>query len=94
MAPGLIQSWSGGQTGSRTGRPDRWIVYSARAAGGLLGAGGGGLLVSAAGFAPAFVASAIVAGAAALVPLLYRPGLPRTIPEGSRKTGEVNDHGA
>ena len=81
LLPGLVRSWFG----DWPGLPNLWVVYCAKAAGGLLGAGCGGLLVSAAGFPTACVASAVVAGAVAFVPLRRRPGLPHTIPGIARK---------
>jgi MFS family permease len=77
LLPGYVRSFSGG----RTGRPNLWLVYSAKAAGGVLGVGCAGWLARAVGYPPALIASGVLAlSGAALVPLLRSPGLPRTLP--------------
>jgi MFS family permease len=77
LLPGLVRSFFGDQPGL----PNLWLVYSAKAAGGVLGACGAWWLARAAGYPAALVASAALAmSAALLLPLLRRPGLPRTLP--------------
>jgi MFS family permease len=77
LLPGLVRSCFGDQPGL----PNLWLVYSAKIVGGVLGVGCAGWLVEAAGYPPVLIASAVLClTAAGLVPLLRRPGLPRTLP--------------
>lgn len=56
------------------------LIYSAKAAGGIVGVGGGAVLVSQLAYAPAFaIAGAVALAAAGLVRLLRQPGRP-TLP--------------
>lgn len=78
LLPGLVRSYFG----DRPWRPNLWLLYSAKAAGGVLGAGVAGWLAVRAGYPVALLASgALGIGAAAGVPLPRRPGLPRTLPQ-------------
>lgn len=78
LLPGLVRSYFG----DRPGRPNLWLLYSAKAAGGVLGAGAAGWLAVRAGYPLALTAAgALGIGAAAAVPLPRRPGLPRTLPQ-------------
>jgi predicted MFS family arabinose efflux permease len=57
------------------------LVYSAKAAGGVLGVGFAVLAVTTWGWAAAFTAAAVVSLVAArATAALQRPGLPRTLP--------------
>jgi hypothetical protein len=77
VLPGLVRSCFGDQPGL----PNLWLVYSAKTVAGVLGVGCAGWLVEAVGYSPALIASAVLClTAAGLVPLLRRPGLPRTLP--------------
>jgi MFS family permease len=77
LLPGLVRSCFGDQPGL----PNLWLVYSAKTVAGVLGVGCAGWLVEAAGYPPVLIASAALClTAAGLVPLLRRPGLPRTLP--------------
>jgi MFS family permease len=77
LLPGLVRSCFGDQPGL----PNLWLVYSAKAAGGVLGVGCAGWLVRAAGYPPALIASGVLAiSVSVLVPLLRRPGLLPTLP--------------
>lgn len=78
LLPGLVRSYFG----DGPGRPNLWLLYSAKAAGGVLGAGAAGWLAMRAGYPFALIAlGALGIGAAAVVPLPPRPGLPRTLPQ-------------
>ncbi len=77
LLPGLVRSCFGDQHGL----PNTWLVYSGKAAGGALGVGCAGWLITGAGYPAALIASAVVAlSSGLLVPLLRRPGLLRTLP--------------
>jgi MFS family permease len=77
LLPGLVRSCFGDQPGL----PNLWLVYSAKAAGGVLGVGCAGWLVRVAGYPPALIASGVLAiSVSVLALLLRRPGLPRTLP--------------
>jgi MFS family permease len=77
VLPGLVRSCFGDQPGL----PNLWLVYSAKTVAGVLGVGCAGWLVEAVGYSPALIVSAVLClTAAGLVPLLRRPGLPRTLP--------------
>ncbi|MGH3280241.1 MAG: hypothetical protein ACRDNW_14045, partial [Trebonia sp.] len=77
LLPGLVRSYFG----DLPGRPNLWLLYSAKAAGGVLGAGVAGWLAVRSGYPVALIASGTLGlGAAAGVPLPRRPGMPRTLP--------------
>jgi MFS family permease len=77
LLPGLVRS----SFGDQPGLPNLWLVYSAKTVGGVLGVGCAGWLVEAVGYPPVLIASAVLClTAAGLVPMLRRPGLPRTLP--------------
>lgn len=77
LLPGLVR----GYFGDRPGLPNLWLVYSAKAAGGLLGVGCAAWLVRVVGYPPVFIASGFLfMSVSVLVPQLRRPGLPRTLP--------------
>jgi MFS family permease len=77
LLPGLVRS----SFGDQPGLPNLWLVYSAKTVGGVVGVGLAGWLVEAVGYPPVLIASAVLClTAAGLVPLLRRPGLPRTLP--------------
>ncbi|HYZ55426.1 MAG TPA: MFS transporter [Streptosporangiaceae bacterium] len=77
LLPGLVRSCFGDQPGL----PNLWLLYSAKAVGGVLGVGCAGWLIEAVGYPPVLIASAVLCLAAAgLAPLVRRPGLPRTLP--------------
>lgn len=77
LLPGLVRSYFGDQPG----RPNLWLLYSAKAAGGVLGAGLASWLAVRSGYPVAWIAlGALGLGTAAAVPLPRRPGMPRTLP--------------
>ncbi|HET9078970.1 MAG TPA: MFS transporter [Trebonia sp.] len=77
LLPGLVRSYFG----DLPGRPNLWLLYSAKAAGGVLGAGVIGWVAVRSGYPAALITSgALGIGAAAGVPLPRRPGMPRTLP--------------
>jgi hypothetical protein len=76
LLPGLARSYFG----DRPGRPNLWLLYSAKAAGGVLGAGLAGWLAARAGCPLALTALGVLGIAAATVRLPRRPGLLRTLP--------------
>jgi Major Facilitator Superfamily len=74
LLPGLARSYFG----DRSGRPGLWLLYSAKAAGGLIGAGGAGWLATRAGYPAVLTALGALGIGAAAVRLPHRPGLLRT----------------
>lgn len=78
LLPGLVRSYFG----DAPGRPNLWLLYSAKAAGGVLGAGAVGWVAVRAGYPVALITlGALGICAAAGVPLPQRPGMPRTLPQ-------------
>jgi MFS family permease len=78
LFPGLVRS----HFGDRPGLPNLWLLYPAKAVGGVLGIGGGGLLVVAGhGNSPALALSAALCLIAlGLARAVHQPGMPRTLP--------------
>lgn len=78
LLPGLVRSYFG----DLPGHPNLWLLYSAKAAGGVLGAGAVGWLAARSGYPAALLAAgALGVFTAAVVPLPRRPGMPRTLPQ-------------